>query len=186
MAESVKNVYANAMFQLCEEQGCCDEVFEELDSARVIFRDNEELVRLLASPLIENDEKRNVLEKIFGGRVCASTLDFFCVVTEKGRAAFLESICDEFKQLYYKKNNIVEVSVITAKPLSARLRDRLDGKLAATLGKKIIMHESVDASIIGGIIVRYDNSEMDSSVRGQLDKLKAQLDSVTLSGSEAL
>lgn len=178
MAESVKNVYAQALFELCLENDCCDDTFEELSAAAQIFDENKEFVSLLKSPLIENGEKHSVLEKAFGGRVSDRVFDFMCLVTDKGRADCFSEICGEYKQLYYKKKNILEVSVVTAAPLSDRLRDKLKDKLSQVTGKIVIMNESVDGSLIGGIIVRYDNSEIDSSVRGRLDKLREQIDSV--------
>lgn len=178
MAESVKSIYAQALFELCSESERCDEVFEELSAAAQIFDENEEFVSLLKSPLIETGEKHEVLEKTFGGRVSDLVFDFMCLVTDKGRAGYFADICGEFKQLYYKKKNILEVSVVTAMPLSDSLRDKLKDKLAQVTGKNIIMNESVDGSLIGGIIVRYENSEIDSSVRGRLDRLKEQIDSV--------
>ncbi len=178
MAGGVNNVYAEAMFQLCEEQGSLEAVFEELNAVGEIFEENTDLVKLLKSPLIGFDEKTRVIENVFGGKISDVAFDFLCLVTQKGRADCISGICREFKKLYYKKNNILEVSVVTASPLSERLERKLKDKLSATLGKKIIMQKSVDKSLIGGIIVRYDNSEIDSSVSGRLEKLKEQIDSV--------
>lgn len=68
--------------------------------------------------------------------------------------------------------------MVTAVPLSSALSMKLKEKLEKTLNKKIIMHESTDRGLLGGIIVRYENSEIDSSVRGRLEKLKLQINSV--------
>lgn len=101
MAECLENVYAKAMFELCREQGCCDEVYRELEQCEVVFRDNEDFLSILSSPLISLSDRIDVLEKVFNSRVSGIVLDFFCVVTEKGRARFLPSICTEFKRLYF-------------------------------------------------------------------------------------
>ncbi len=178
MVKRVENVYASAMFELCREQGNCAGAFEELEMCGTIFSENEDFLSLLASPIIGAEEKKAVLEKTFGDSVSPLVLDFFCVVTQKGRARYLPAICDEFKRLYFKDSNILEVTVITAQPLSGELREKLKDKLEKTFEKKIIMRESTDKSLLGGIVVRYDNCEIDSSVRGRLEKLKLQIDSV--------
>ena len=77
--------------------------------------------------------------------------------------------------MYNDKKNILEVTAITASPLSAELRKRLTDKLSKSTGRSIVLTEEVDKSIIGGIVVRYGNTELDSSVRTRLDKLKAQI-----------
>ncbi|MBR6101577.1 MAG: ATP synthase F1 subunit delta [Ruminococcus sp.] len=178
MAESVKNVYAEALFQLCEERGITAEADEELDGIRELFSANEEYTRLLSSPLVGFDEKKKLLSAAFEGKVSDTVFDFLCVVTEKGRAGFTAEICREFRRLFYIKQGILEVSVVTAMPLSEALADKLKAKLESTLNKKIIMHTEVDKGLIGGIIVRYEGAELDSSVRGRLDRLKSQIDGI--------
>lgn len=178
MAESVRNIYAKAVFELCEERQITAEAYEELEAVGVVFDQNEDFVRLLRSPLIEMKEKQSLLEKAFAGRVSDTVFDFLCVAVEKGRADCISDICREFKALYYKQQNILEVKVTTAMELSDRLTEKLKNKLEQTLGKTVIMKLSVDKSLIGGIVVKYDNTELDSSVRGRLDRLKAQIDGV--------
>ncbi len=177
MAESLKNVYAEAVFELCTEQGIEAEACEELEAVGEIFEANEEFVKVLRSPLVGADEKKQLLESIFSGRVSDTVLDFLCLTAEKGRAGFVPQICREYKALYYKKQGILEVSVITAMPMSGELSEKLKQKLEKVLDKKVIMKQSVDKTLIGGIIVRYEGAELDSSVKGKLEKLKAQIDS---------
>ncbi|MBR6872190.1 MAG: ATP synthase F1 subunit delta [Ruminococcus sp.] len=176
MAESLKNVYAEAVFQLCCERGIEASAAEELEAVGSIFEDNEEFVKVLRSPLVSFDEKKQLLEKVFGGKVCDTVLDFLCLTVEKGRAGFIPQICEEYKQLWYKKQGILEVDVVTAMPMSSELSEKLKQKLEKTLDKKVIMKQSVDSTLIGGIIVRYEGAELDSSVRGRLDKLRSMID----------
>ena len=79
--------------------------------------------------------------------------------------------------MYYDKKNILEVTATTVQPLSEKLREKLVQKLEGASGKSIILHEKQDKSILGGIVLRYGNTQIDSSVRTKLDKIKAQIDS---------
>ena len=178
MAESLKNIYAQAVFELCCEQGIENDAAEELEAVGEIFAGNEEFVKVLKSPLVTSEEKKQLLKNVFGGKVSTTVFDFLCLVTDKGRAGFVPQICEEFKALYYKQQGILEVSVITAMQMSDKLADKLKARLEDTLGKKVIMKQSVDKSLIGGIVVRYDGTEMDSSVKGRLDRLKASIDGI--------
>jgi F-type H+-transporting ATPase subunit delta len=90
----------------------------------------------------------------------------------------LFEIYGDFRARYNEKMNILEVTAVTAEPLSARLREKLVDKLGKVTGKKIVLSEKTDKSIIGGIVLRYANTEIDSSVKTRLDKLKAQIDGV--------
>jgi len=178
MAESLKNIYANALFDLCEEKGITAQADEELFSVSKILSENEEYIKLLRSPLLDISVKKSLIEAAFGESVCETVLDFLCLVTEKGRAGSIEAISREFRRLWYEKQGILEVSVVTAMPMSEALEQKLKDKLEKVLEKKIIMKLSVDKSLIGGIIVRYDGSEMDSSVKGRLERLRAQIDGI--------
>ena len=168
MADSIGNIYGNALFEVCCEENCLDEVYGELGNIRdIIFsQGQEEYVELLASPLV------------FMGRIQPVTLNFLCLVSEKGRIRFLPEICAKFKELYEKHNNIIEVTAVTAMPLSERLRDKLVAKLEAVSGAKIVLVEKVDKSLMGGIVLRYSDTEIDGSVRTKLDDIKAQIDGV--------
>ena len=178
MAESLKNIYAEAMFELCEERGITAAADEELEAVGTLFSENGEYSKLLNSPLVDFDSKKKLLSSAFEGKVSDTVFDFLCLVTEKGRAGYVPQICKEFRALYYKKQGILEVSVITAMPMSDMLSEKLKAKLETTLGKKVIMKAKVDKSLIGGIVVRYEGSELDSSVRGRLDRLKSQIDGI--------
>ncbi len=179
MANSVENVYSTALFELCDEQDTLDNTYEQLEQiTQIIFdKQQKELALMLASPLIPFADKQKVLTGVFSEQVSETVLGFLCVVTQKGRIRSLPAITEHFKQMYYEKKNILEVTATTAMPMSETLRKKLVDKLGKVSGKSIILHEKQDKSILGGIVLRYGNTEIDSSVKSKLDKIKAQIDS---------
>lgn len=179
MAGSVENVYSTALFELCEQQDTLDSTYEQLEQiTQIVFdKQQKEFVEMLSSPLIPFSDKQKVLEGVFSGKVSDTVLDFLCVVTQKGRIRCLPAITQQFKQMYYEKKNILEVTATTTLPMSEALRKKLVEKLEKVSGKSVILHEKQDKSILGGIVLRYGNTEIDSSVKSKLDKIKAQIDS---------
>lgn len=177
MAETVGKIYSTALFGLCCEQDKLEPVFEGLTEFMELMdrEDCREYMRFLSSPLISGKEKAESLTAVFGGRTEDLLLDFLCLVTEKGRADKLYEIYAEFRQMYNDERNILEVTAVTAQPLTEALRKRLTDKLQSATGRSILLTEEVDESIIGGIVVRYGNTELDSSVKTRLDKLKTQI-----------
>ena len=63
----------------------------------------------------------------------------------------------------------------TSVALKSEQREKLIGKLEEKSGKKVILSEKIDPSILGGIIVEYDNSRIDNSVKGNLEAVAKQL-----------
>ena len=177
MAETVGKIYSTALFELCNEQDKLESVYTDFTEFEELMA-NEECrgyLKFLASPLISGKEKAESLNSVFGDKAEALLLDFLCLVAEKNRADKLSEIYSEFRTMYNDKQGLLEVTAVTAQPLTDELRKRLKEKLAASTGRKIVLTEEVDKSIIGGIVVRYGNTELDSSVKTRLDKLKAQI-----------
>ena len=67
------------------------------------------------------------------------------------------------------------MTVITSIPLKPDLKARLIKKLEQKSGKTVKLNEKVDPSIIGGIILRMGNSQIDNSIKGRLEAVAQQL-----------
>ncbi|MBQ6633574.1 MAG: ATP synthase F1 subunit delta [Ruminococcus sp.] len=180
MAECVESVYSEAFFELSLDADCVDRSFEELESVCSILNtdENKDFVSLLASPLIKDDDKRKALTDVFGGRISQLTLDFLSVVAKNGRIVYLPAMFSQFKALYCKHKNILEVTAVTSVKMSASLREKLIGKLEAASGCRVDLVEKLDPAILGGIVLRYRGTEIDASVASGLERIKAQIDGV--------
>lgn len=177
MAQSVEKVYADALFELCLDENTLEDTYEELKALKVIFDDNGELLELLSSPAMGEEDKHEVIKNVFDGRVQPTTFNFLNVLSDHGRAKYFGKIYEVFRELYNDKKGIMEAEVVTAEPLSAALEAKLKAKLEAQSGKTVRLTKTIDKSIIGGIIVRYSDSELDGSLRKRLDDLRKSIDS---------
>ena len=177
MAQSVEKVYADALFELCVEDNTLEDTYEELYALKGIFDDNGELLELLSSPSMGEEDKHSVIRNIFEGRVSETTFNFLNVLSDHGRAKYFDKIYEVFHGLYNDKKGILEVEVVTSQPLSQRLEEKLKAKLEAQSGKSVTIRKTVDKAIIGGIIVRYSDSEIDGSLRKRLSDLRKSIDS---------
>ena len=158
MAGSVGNVYSEALFELAAEQNCAEETFDELMALKKIWKENPEVSKLLKSPTLSVAERLEAAEKIFKGRVSDQIFNFLCVLTEKSRADHLPEIADSYKEKWYDKSGIAEVTVTSDRPLSDKQRDKLIDKLSKVYNKKIILEEKTDSSLIGGMKVSYNGT----------------------------
>lgn len=174
MTGDVKKLYSQALFELCLENNSLKEVYEDINQCRKVFDDHPEFVELLFSPLIMPEEKTAIIDKVFGKE--GTVHDFICVVTLKGRIRYFGTITDAFNELYDEHCGIKEMTVVTSVPLKPDAKERLLKKLEEKSGKTVKLTEEVDPSIIGGVILRMGDSQIDDSVRGRLasiaDKLK--------------
>ncbi|MCM1329402.1 MAG: ATP synthase F1 subunit delta [Ruminococcus sp.] len=178
MTGTAEKVYSEAVFELAKEQGSTDEIKDELAALAVVFNDNPELGKLLSAPTVNMTEKLELVEKLFKGKVSDTSYNLLCVVTEKGRARLVPSIAEDYKNRWYEMKNIAEVKVTSSVPLSDGLRTKLKAKLEKVWGKSVILTETVDPEIMGGIVVNYGNTMMDGSVKTKLEAIQKQIKGV--------
>lgn len=178
MTGSAEKIYAQALFELGLENNDLKSVYSEVKGLAGIFEENPELMKIYAAPTVTGEEKQKLNAELFSGKLSETVYNFLSVITEKNRVTCISRISDELKEKYYEHEGILEITAITSVPMSEKLREKLLSKLSKTTGKTIHLLEKVDPSILGGIILHYGNTQMDSSVKSRLDALEAQVKSL--------
>lgn len=166
--------YANALLQSAQEQDILDEVEKDIQFILKTVQDSRDLVLFLKSPIIKKEDKQKVLSKIFDKHISSETKSLLELLSEKNREALLEDICFGFIQLYNQMKGIIQVDVTTAFEMGKEQTKELHNALAESTGKKVEMEVTVDPGILGGIIVRIDDTVLDGSVKHKIRKLKNQ------------
>ncbi|KRL96511.1 H(+)-transporting ATPase F(1) delta subunit [Limosilactobacillus equigenerosi DSM 18793 = JCM 14505] len=167
--------YARAAFELAEQQGQLDQTYEELTNLRQVFIDHADLADLLAGVQLKSDQKAALLQTLTKD---ASELvnNLVHMVFDYGRMANFVAIVDEFERRYDAKRKLVHAEVVTAVQLDETRRNQLKASLAKRLdANEVVLKEQVDASIIGGVIVKTTNQTMDGSIATQIEQIRRML-----------
>lgn len=178
MIDIIANRYAEALFQLSEDENITKEIYNELHNVVETVKNNKDLDNVLKSPLVGKIEKVKLIESLFNNKINNNLKNFLKILVEKGRISSLKSIELTFKQLLNDKNNIIEGTVISAIPLTDEKVKELEGKLSKKYNKNVTLENKVDQSILGGVLVRLGNTQIDGSVKTRLDNIKDQLSQV--------
>lgn len=178
MIDIIANRYAEALFQLSEEENITKEIYNELHHVVDIVKNNKELDNVLKSPLVSKPEKVQLIETLFNKKINNNLKNFLKILVEKGRISSLKSIELTFRQLLNDKNNIMEGTVISAIPLTDEKVKELEEKLSKKYNKNVTLENKVDESILGGVLIRLGNTQIDGSVKTRLDNIKDQLSQV--------
>ena len=164
MAKLVSKTYADALFELAVEKGCEDAWLEDAKALLEILHENEELAKLMNHPQIVKEEKLQIIENHFKDM-------------ESVFACFVDSV-KEYK-------NIGTAYVISAMELSMQQKDEIVKKLLETTHYvEIEMNYEVDASLIGGMVIRIKDRVVDSSIKTRLQKLTSELSKIQLKVGE--
>lgn len=176
MAKLVSNTYGEALFELAVEEGKEDEFLSEVSSLKDIIDSNPEFSKLMNHPKILKEEKLQVLDNVFKGRISSELLGFLNLVITKDRYDSINEILDYFVDEVKKLKGIGVAYVTTAMELSDSHKQSVESRLLETTSyKKMEMHYEVDESLIGGMVIRIGDRVVDSSVQTKLNKLQREL-----------
>ena len=178
MMNVIANRYAEALFQIGEEEKLTDMLYQELSEIVNLIKVNQDLFSILKSPVISKKEKISLIDNTFEDKININIKNFLKILIEQDRISFISDISDSYKELLNEKNNILEGFVISAIPMKKEEIKELEEKLSEKYNKNVTLENKVDKSILGGVLVRLGNEEIDGTVKTRLDKMKEQLSQV--------
>lgn len=172
---AIAGVYAQALLSLAESRSQSDDVLDELESLGGQIERDPFFADFLSSPLVDTEERRSSLDRMFRGRMNELLLDTLQVMNNKGRSGLVSGLVEAYRQEYEELRGQVRVSVQTAVPLTEGLRQQLQQVVSSYMGKTAKLEEDVDAELIGGVVLQVGDSRIDSSVHKEIRGLKQQL-----------
>ncbi|CEH32687.1 F0F1 ATP synthase subunit delta [Romboutsia lituseburensis] len=178
MINVIAGRYAEALFQVGEESNSTTKLYEELNAVVEALQSSKELDGAFKSPLVGKAEKKQILEKVFGAHVSANLNNFLKIMIDKDRMSAINAVKKSYKELLNEKNNVIEGIAITAVAMSQDELKKLEEKLSSKYNKNVTLQNKVDESILGGVLVRLGNEEIDGTVKTRLSNMKNQLSQV--------
>jgi F-type H+-transporting ATPase subunit delta len=166
--------YAKALFSLTEENGSTELAVSELSSLNDALTAYPEYFNIQDTPAIPKEEKLKLAKEAFGF-LSPSVANLTYLLCEGRRLYLLPKIYKAYVELYNEARGIVTATAVTAKPLTTENKIKLCKKLEEMLGKKVIIENKIDGSVLGGIKLRFLGKEMDASLDGRLKKLSDAL-----------
>lgn len=173
--QAVARRYSQALFSIVTEQGQIDQVDQEFQLVVGMMESNRQLRAVMNDVLISPAVKRDLVLKLFAGKLSPLTMNFLLLVIRKRREAFLPVMYRSYLDLANEARGIVEVEVRSAVPLNQESMQRLEGKLAAKFGKRVKFETQVVPELLGGLVVRVGDELMDGSVKTRLRRMHDRL-----------
>lgn len=173
--QAVARRYARALFDLAQEKGLVDQVDREFGMVVSMIASNRRLEAVMDDVLIAPEVKRDLVEKLFTGKLSPLVMNFLLVVIRKRREAYFPLMYRSFLDLANEARGIVEVEVRSAVELSDELKQNLELKLVSHLGKRVKFQTQVAPDLIGGLVVRVGDELMDGSVKTRLQRMRDRL-----------
>lgn len=167
--------YAKSLFSLSDERGAIEHMENDVRQLQDAIAGSHELEMLLKSPIIKADTKEKILVRIFENNISDLSLEFVKILVRKGREATLPAIIQEVLSLVRTMKNVRLAEVKTAVPMDDALRSRVSSALKHLHDGEVELHETVDASLLGGFQLFMDNRMIDASIKREIAVLRRQI-----------
>lgn len=167
--------YANSLLLLATEHGTLEGTNADMRLVSKVCAAEPELKLLLKSPVVKPDKKDRILDAVFAGQIGEVTAKFISIMVRKGREALLHEVAVAFTALYREQQGMITCEVRSAIPLSPEARQHVQALAEKRFpNKSISLSEKIDPSLIGGIVVRVGDEQIDASVSRRLHDLRRQ------------
>ena len=166
--------YANAVFDIAKSAGALDGWSRMLGCLGAVAADAG-VRQLLEAPEMPDEQKAFRLADICGDELDDRARKMIQVLARNKRLGLIGEIRDQFEELKAQNEKVLEVEVVSARPLSAEQEESIRASLANRYQREVTMSSRVDEQLLGGAVIRAGDTVIDGSVRGKLDKLAETL-----------
>lgn len=174
-AKAIASLYAMSFLTAAKQHGL-EEAGDELASFvdEVLIR-SPDFRALLVSDSVSRDDKLSVIDRALAPRCTEFFTNFLRVLVRHGRLDLIEQIREAAVLEQEKLDGRKRVRVRSAQALSDSSRQKIFEQLQHKLGFEPVLQESVDESLIGGLIIQVGDTVYDSSLRTRLKSLASRL-----------
>ena len=176
----IGSVYGEALYELACSEGLDKAILDELKVLDESFHQEPGFVKILCSPSVSKQERCQVLDDSFRGKVNQYLLNFLKILTEKGYMHHFTHCCEAYTRHYNEDHNILSVRAVTAVPLTDKQAQALTQKLTRMTGKTILLDNRVDATCLGGVRLDYDGRRLDDTICHRMESIRELLKNTVL------
>ena len=171
---SIASRYADALFDLAQEEGALEAVEADLKTLRAAINAAPDFRGFLSSPVYDAEVQQKaisaVAEKLGVGQYVRN---FLALIARNRRLFALEGMITAFNQRLADHRGEVSAEAVSAAPLNDDQTKRLKTEIETIVGKAVNLVTRVDPDLLGGLVVKVGSTMIDSSLKTKLNRLKS-------------
>ena len=169
--------YAAVLFEVVQAKGDLAKVEGELQAFVTLVEGHRELQTVLAHPAIPALKKRELIEQILNALpdISIEVRRLLLMLAERDRLGSMRDVAAAFTERLMAHRKVMDAQIVTASAMPDSQRAALAQALSSAVGAEVRLKESVDPSIVGGIVARVGSVVYDASLTRQLEKMRQQL-----------
>lgn len=168
---NVGEVYGEVLFQLAKERNELDLIKSDFDDIDQFMFSEGDFGAILASPFLSPEQKNELVQKLFAGKVSELTISFLRAAGVRNRLAALADVIKKYNKLYRASKGHKDIWMTVSHALDDNEKEEICASLVAALRtENITLKINVEPAIIGGAIIRYSGKMIDNSIRTRLNR----------------
>ena len=176
MSSAVARRYAKALFELCQP-AAMEPTRAALTAFAGVWSQNAELRGTMLNPALPLSGREAALSGVAEAfRAGDSQLrNLLVTLLRNHRLSLIEDVAKAFGVFVDQYNRMVALEITSAFPLAEGERAKLQGALTRDLGTQASVEWKVSAELLGGLTIKTGDKLLDGSVRGSLNRARAEL-----------
>lgn len=176
MKSSSARRFAKALIGVAREENKVDAYGKELRSVVAVFKGNEDLYKVLLNPMYKIEERRSLVGAVSGSLKLSEYVGrFIAILVETRNIRLLEAVAEAYSRLEDELSGRIRAVVEAPAEPGAALLDEIRKKIAEAAGKEVIISFKENKALLGGLIVRMENTVLDGSLKTQLELMKEKI-----------
>jgi F-type H+-transporting ATPase subunit delta len=173
---SVARRYARALLALATEEEREEKFGKELNAVLEGLAQSKDAGAFLRNPGFTLEQRHNAVTAVAEAlRLSGTVVSFLSLLVDRQRMHDLGAIAREYGALVDDKLGRVRATVTSAAELSERELHKLQDAMEKITGRTIVLEAKTDPALIGGVIAQVGATQLDGSLRTQLERLRDAL-----------
>jgi F-type H+-transporting ATPase subunit delta len=173
--EAAARRYARALLDVALEKGDTA-LRQDLEDLGQLYADNAPLRTMLLHPGVPAEKKTAVIAALLKGRPSDLLQRLVGLLVQRDRVELLPLVAKAYVRLWNTSKGIVAAEAVSARELDETEAQAVSAAAGRALGgKKVDLRRRVDASLMGGLLLRMEGRVYDGSVRSRLRALRERL-----------
>ena len=162
--------YAKAAFEVAQAESKQAEWLDAIQLLDAVIC-NADFASVIDSPKLGAVEKGDILIDICADKLSDTQKNFVKTLAENGRLVLMPEIAVLFEELKAEAEGTVEATATSAYPLSDAQVKSMTEALKKKLGCEVSLTTQIDASLIGGVVIRAGDLVIDGSTKAKIGSL---------------
>lgn len=170
---TIARPYAKAILEISQE----DQSFDRWSSLLQFYSiaSKEKSIRFIFTGVLSTSETMKILSGLFEGFIDEKSYKLLNLMAENKNLLALTCLHDVYTELLNVLNNQANILVTSAFPLNTKDKEEISNLFKEKLNKKVNLVCKVNSDIIGGLLIKYNDLLIDSSVKNKLFRMKQEL-----------